>query len=214
MRTRLNVREFGFDGGAQGGKGVDGSAFGFEPLLVLGLVDAVHQALEAVRVRRQLVDQQAVNVIGLIRRALLVDGLEEINIIPVWFVDLGLDEQFLARQAFDGTAEHVERHVVGGAIEIGDPVVVGVMDDRGEAFLAQGLQSLAVIGTGAKAQAAEFQAGLAERHLIGGSAFGLPLGPNGVGAQQERARGNAGSLKKLAPVEMVSIHNGYLMLEL
>ena len=88
----MNVRELGFDGCAQGGKGVDGSAFGFEPFFVLGLVDAVHQALEAVRVRRQLVDQQAVNVIGLIRRALLVDDLEEINIIPVWFVDLGLDE--------------------------------------------------------------------------------------------------------------------------
>ncbi len=73
-----------------------------------------------------------------------------------------MDEQLLPGQALDGTAEPLEGAVALRAVEVRDPLVVGVVDELVKGLLAKGILHVAAVAAGAEAQAAQFEAGLAE----------------------------------------------------
>ena len=84
------------------------------------------------------------------------------------------------------------------------------MDELGEAVAAQGGLREAVAAAGAHAEAAEFEAGLAEDDLVHRGAFGGGLGAEQPGwSQRQGAGGESGTFEELAAVEM-GIHGMFL----
>ena len=85
------------------------------------------------------------------------------------------------------------------------------MDEFVEVILAEGGLDVAVVAAGAKAQPAEFDAGLAQRHLVHRGAF-AGLGDRGADAgkrprRQQRGAGQKGGISdKLAAVKSVAFH--------
>ena len=75
---QVDLRPIRGDGGAQGGQTVAGDAFGPNPLFLLGLVKAIHDALEFVGPAGfdHAMDQHAVNIIGVKDLAMAVNGGE------------------------------------------------------------------------------------------------------------------------------------------
>ena len=119
-------------------------------------------------------DEQAVHVIGIEDLAVVVNGLEDL----LGFAgDFGLEEDLFAREPFDGAGDPIEGLVGLGAVEVGDALVVGVADEVVEVLLAEGVLDVAAVAAGAEAEAAEFEAGLAQRDLVHRSAFGGGLWP-------------------------------------
>ncbi len=79
-------------------------------------------------------DEQAVHVIGVERLAMIVNHGQHV-FGPA--VHLGLDEQFFARQSLDGVGDPTKRLIRLRRVNVGDAVVVGVMDEIDERVLAR-----------------------------------------------------------------------------
>jgi hypothetical protein len=83
----------------------------------------------------------------------------------------GLDEQLLARQTLDGVAHQLVRVVTLRRVDVSDAVVVTVSNQPVESVPAEVALNLAAIGAGADAEPAQFDAGFAERNLVGNGAL-------------------------------------------
>src|ERR1035438_786667 len=106
-----------------------GDALGPNPLLLLGLVERIHDALPLVRPATldHAMNEQAIDVVGVEDLAMVIDGRKYL----VGSVgDFGLDKQLLARQALYGAAHPLEGAVALRAIKIRDALVVGIRSEE------------------------------------------------------------------------------------
>src|ERR1035441_6721535 len=142
-----------------------GDALGPNPLLLLGLVERIHDALPLVcpAILDHAMNEQAIDVVGIEDLAMVIDGRKYL-LGPVG--DFGLDEQLLARQALYGVAHPLEGAVALRAIKIRDALVVGIPDEFVECFLPQAVLDVAAVAAGAETQAAQLNARLAKGDLV------------------------------------------------
>src|ERR1035438_5076755 len=111
-----------------------GDALRPNPLLLLGLVERIHDALPLIRpaILDHAMNEQAIDVVGVEDLAMVVDGRKY---LLGSVGDFRLDKQLLARQALYGAAHPIERAVALRAIEVSDALVVGIPDEFVEWFL-------------------------------------------------------------------------------
>ena len=176
----MDLGPIGRGGIAQGRQAVARNAFDANPFFVLSLVVSIADAFPGIGpiCLCHAVDQHAVNIIGVERfLPVLIDEPE--NVFGAVVDCFGLDEKFFAREALDGVGHPIEGGVGLGAIEVGDALVIGVMDEFNKLVLAHVALGVAAIAAGAKTETAEADAGVAEGDLIRGG----PLGKLG-GAEQ------------------------------
>src|SRR6185437_11385579 len=205
---QMDFGPIGIDGIFQRSDRMAGNPLCANPFFLFRLVESVHDAFPIIRPAGlgHAMNQHAVDVIRIVSQPVTIDGSE--NVVRL-IRDFRLNEQVLARQTFDGIANPGESFVAFGRIDVSDAAIVSMTDQFYECFFAGANLVMARIDAGANAKAAEFDAGLAERDLVDGRAFGF--GSKGVGGAPLREQGgtgnsNGGVSDKLAAIEEFTVH--------
>ena len=156
---------------AEGGESVDRSAASDDGFALLGFDDAVLPAGGDVGPFADVlpVEERDVEVVGVDLLAELIDA--DLRIDGIFGRHLGHELIGVARDAFEGDAEHAVHVVIGvGGFKEADAMVVGVADEAIEALLAEVALDRSIVGAGTEGEARDLDAGFAEGDEVGGAA--------------------------------------------
>src|SRR5579859_230039 len=139
---------------------VAGDAFATDPSFLLRLVEPIHNAFPLVSptVLDHAMNEHGIDIIGVEDFAMMINHLQDILRLAG---DLGLNEQFFARQSFDRTAQPLEGPIGLRAVKIGNTLIIGVADQAVKTLTAEVKLDLTAITAGSHAQATELDPGLA-----------------------------------------------------
>src|SRR5208283_288586 len=123
-----------------------------------------------------------------------------------------LEEEFLARESFDGVGNPGKGGVGFGTVEVADALVIGIMDEPIELSLAQRLLHLATAAAGPHAETTESDAGVAQGDFVHSRAFDGRLGEQHPGRSQGQSTGGKGGTFEELAAAVIEIHGDVLPL--